>query len=100
MTGKSPTSWSRSWQEVGKYLDLGLRFAISMALGLFGGYWLDKKLHTLPVFLILGMFFGAFSGFLTIYHAAFPAKRQNNEKSEAGRKLQNKAGNGNIQKSD
>ncbi len=82
MIRKSPKGWSDSWREVGKYLDLGLRFAVSITIGLLAGYWLDKKIHTLPLFLILGMFFGAFSGFLTIYHAAFPAKRK--KKSEPG----------------
>ncbi len=86
MIGKSSKGWSESWQEVGKYLDLGMRFAISIALGLFGGYWLDKKIHTLPLFLILGMFFGAFSGFLTIYHAAFPTKKHDKSESDGGEK--------------
>ena len=90
-------SWARSWQEVGKYLDLGLRFAISITIGLFGGYWLDKKWHTLPLFLILGMFFGAFSGFLTIYHAAFPVARGRDRKTpENGKKPHGKAQNGNV----
>jgi F0F1-type ATP synthase assembly protein I len=54
------------------YMDLGWRFALAIALGAGGGYWLDSKLQTLPLFLIVGLLLGATSGFLTIYRAVFP----------------------------
>ena len=57
------------------YLDLGLRFALSIVLGVYLGYWLDSKLSTTPLFILLGLALGATSGFLTIYRAAFPAKK-------------------------
>ena len=56
---------------VAPYFDLGLRFALAIALGTGGGYWLDSKLHTLPLFLIIGLLLGATSGFLTIYRAVY-----------------------------
>ncbi len=86
MIFKPPKASSNSWKDVGRYLDLGFRFALSITLGLLGGYWLDKKIHTLPLFLILGMFFGAFSGFLSIYHAAFPGKKKNEAVPDSKRK--------------
>jgi F0F1-type ATP synthase assembly protein I len=57
---------------VGRYFDLGLRFALAIVIGAGGGYWLDTKFQTLPLFLIIGLFLGATSGFLTIYRAVYP----------------------------
>jgi len=67
-----------SMQSVVPYLDLGLRFALSIALGVYLGYWLDSKLSTTPLFILLGLALGATSGFLTIYRAAFPSKKNGN----------------------
>lgn len=33
---------------------LGIQFAVIMCIGSFGGYYLDKKLGTLPVFILAG----------------------------------------------
>lgn len=33
---------------------LGVQFAIIMCIGSFGGYYLDKKFGTLPVFILTG----------------------------------------------
>lgn len=33
---------------------LGIQFAVIMCIGSFGGYYLDKKLGTLPVFILTG----------------------------------------------
>lgn len=76
MIPKSPKFWGDSWKQIGPYIDLGMRLTLSIVIGLFGGYWLDKTLHTLPLFLILGSLFGAFSGFLSIYHTVFPKKKK------------------------
>jgi len=64
---------------VSSSLDLGLRFALAIAFGTGGGYWLDSKFHTLPLFLIIGLFIGATSGFLTIYRTVFPKMTKENE---------------------
>ncbi len=55
-----------------KYMDLGLRFAVAIFLGVYAGNWLDSKLTTRPLFLLLGLFIGAGSGFWSIYKAVFP----------------------------
>ena len=64
---------------VSSSLDLGLRFALAIAIGTGGGYWLDSKFNTLPLFLIIGLFIGATSGFLTIYRAVYSPKTKENE---------------------
>ena len=50
-----------------KYASLGIEFA-SMILGLgLVGYYIDKKLNSSPLFLIIGMFFGFISGIYRLY---------------------------------
>jgi F0F1-type ATP synthase assembly protein I len=39
---------------VGPLLGLGTTLAVTVLAGLGGGYWLDSRLHTRPVFLLLG----------------------------------------------
>jgi len=62
------------------YIDLGFRFALTILVCVFGGYWLDTKLSTLPLFIILGALIGTAGGFLTVYRAVFPSK--NNQKQK------------------
>lgn len=50
-----------------KYLAMGLRFAGGIVVFLFAGLFLDKKLGTTPVFLLIGTLAGAGFGFLSIY---------------------------------
>ena len=49
------------------YLDLGLRLAVSLFIGLLGGWWLDKRLDKLPLFTLIGLFLGMGSGFYHFY---------------------------------
>ncbi len=65
---------------VGAYLDLGLQFAIAVAIGVGLGYFADGKFGTFPLFLVLGLLLGATSGFLTIYRTVFPKKKSKKEK--------------------
>ncbi len=39
---------------MGPLLGLGTTLAVTVLAGLGGGYWLDRRLHTRPVFLLLG----------------------------------------------
>lgn len=66
------------------YLDLGFRFALTIVVCFFGGYWLDKKLSTLPLFLILGALVGLAGGFLTVYRAVFPTNSKKDQQSNEG----------------
>jgi F0F1-type ATP synthase assembly protein I len=61
------------------HIDLGFRFALTILICVYGGYWLDNKLSTLPLFLILGALAGTAGGFLTVYRAVFPSKNKNNQ---------------------
>ncbi|MGH7492435.1 MAG: AtpZ/AtpI family protein [bacterium] len=70
------------------YTDLGLRFAVAAALGGAGGYWLDGKLGTSPVFLILGVMLGGVAGFVNLYRTTIrltqEEKAQIKAKQQAG----------------
>ncbi|MCA9743573.1 MAG: AtpZ/AtpI family protein [Deferribacteres bacterium] len=63
-------------------MDLGFRFAFSILVWGLGGYWLDTKLSTLPLFFILGALLGTASGFLTVYRAVFPSQSKDKQNSD------------------
>lgn len=46
---------------------MGLQFALSILLFVWVGQWVDGKLGTTPLFLVLGAFIGAAAGFTSIY---------------------------------
>lgn len=62
-------------REIGPFIDLGMRFAISIVMGAIGGLWLDSKLHTTPFLLIAGFLIGSVAGFWTIYRAVYLKNR-------------------------
>lgn len=51
----------------GAYAGLGLQFAVSILVFLWLGQWLDRKLGTGPVLLIVCVFVGAGAAFYSIY---------------------------------
>jgi len=58
-----------------KYIDLGLRFAMSIILTAGGGYWLDSKIDTSPLFFVVGMFW-------TLYKTVYPSGAGKGEEGE------------------
>jgi len=55
---------------------VGVQFALAVVLFLFVGQWLDRRLGTAPVFLILGVFAGAAGGFYSMYRKLTAAQRR------------------------
>lgn len=55
------------WAEQGKYLGLGLTWAVATLLFFFAGLWLDARLGTSPWLALVGAFFGGATGFYNIY---------------------------------
>lgn len=49
------------------FSEIGLSLLVTTLLGVFGGYWLDGQLGTLPLLAIVGFFAGAGAGTLMIY---------------------------------
>jgi len=67
-------------KSIGRYIDLGLQFAIAIGLGVALGWYLDGKLKSTPLFLVLGVLLGATSGFLNIYRVVYPPKKRKRTK--------------------
>jgi uncharacterized membrane protein YedE/YeeE len=55
----------------------GLGFSIAVCLGgsILAGYWLDERLHTRHLMVIVGIFAGLFGSSAIIYRLAAPRKR-------------------------
>lgn len=71
----------RQLADAAQYLGYGLTWALSTGLFLVGGWFVDRWLGTLPLFLITGAFVGAGAGFYSLYYHMVIAPRQ---RSEAG----------------
>ncbi|MCL4548467.1 MAG: AtpZ/AtpI family protein [Bacteroidetes bacterium] len=53
---------SGSYREIGPYLGLGTQLAATIVLMFFLGRWLDGKLNTFPILMIVFSFLGGFAG--------------------------------------
>lgn len=65
--GRPPRTSPEEGPGAGAYAGLGLQFAISILVFLWLGQWLDRKLGTGPVLLIVCVFVGAGAAFYSIY---------------------------------
>lgn len=61
---------------VGKYAGFGVQFAIAVLLFLYAGNWIDQKVGTSPLFLVLGVFVGAGASFYSIYQRLMTDQRE------------------------
>ena len=71
----------------GEYAGLGLQFAISILVFLWLGQWLDRKLGTGPILLIVCVFLGAGAAFYSIYRKlmAIQAREEQAKRERTGR---------------
>ena len=69
----------------GKYAGIGLQFALSIVLFLYLGQWVDRKLGTDGIFMLLGVMVGFGAAFFTIYRSLMADQRRE-EEAEAARK--------------
>lgn len=56
---------------------MGLQFGISVAIGAFGGNWLDKQFDTAPWLVLTGIILGAAAGFRDLYRFAKKQEEKN-----------------------
>jgi len=59
-----------------QFMGLGLQFVLSLLLFLYIGKWVDGKLGTSPLFLILGVFIGAGAAFYSMYRSLKRVERE------------------------
>ena len=79
MAGQTQKDSQRSTliSAAGQYTGYGLTWALSVLLFLLGGWWLDGKAGTAPLFMILGAFVGGGAGFYSLYrHLVLDARNQ------------------------
>lgn len=77
--GKGPASL---WAASGQYMGLGLTWAMATLLFLAVGWWLDTKLGTTPLLLIVGAFVGASAGFYYLYQNVVVEAREEQQARE------------------
>jgi F0F1-type ATP synthase assembly protein I len=65
----------RALREAAPYLGIGSTLAITVALGLGAGYWVDGKLGTGPLGLLLGGVLGMLASFWQVYTLVMGRKR-------------------------
>ncbi|MBS2013338.1 MAG: AtpZ/AtpI family protein [Deltaproteobacteria bacterium] len=72
-------------KSAGKYGTLGLELILSMAIGYYGGQWLDGRFGTRWIALV-GFLVGCYAGFRALWKAAKTMQRdiENDEKLERG----------------
>lgn len=93
MTGddKQPNSFLKVHRKsvqmtTGNAVGLGSSFALAMGLLAFGGYKLDDKLGSSPLFLLVGLFLGLTYGFWEVLKVAkMSAIRQQRTQEEASK---------------
>ncbi|MEX0630971.1 MAG: AtpZ/AtpI family protein [Chloroflexota bacterium] len=61
---------------LGVAFDLGIRLAVSVMIGLFGGLLLDGLLGTRPLLLLVGIAFGVAAAMWTIWDVARRAMKE------------------------
>ncbi len=71
-------------------MGMGFYIAIAIILGIWGGHWLDGKMNTSPLWLIIGLFLGIAVAALGVYNMIKPfiqeAKKPDNNKKDKDNK--------------
>ena len=60
---------------------VGIQFAVAVVMFLFLGQWLDRRLGTGPIFLMLGVFVGAGAAFYSMYRKLMAEQDEEDAKS-------------------
>jgi ATP synthase protein I len=64
------------WKGVGRYATVGLDLGLSVLVGLYAGWWLDRRFDTSPWLTLLGLSFGVAAGFRALWRALQQANRE------------------------
>jgi len=59
--------WTHALREAAPYLGIGTSLAVTVLAGIGAGYWIDGRLGTRPLFLLVGAAFGLLAGFVHFY---------------------------------
>jgi len=64
---RGAADWTRALREAGPYLGIGTSLAVTVLAGVGAGYWLDGKLGTQPLFLLIGAVLGMLVAFWNFF---------------------------------
>jgi ATP synthase protein I len=71
------------WEVALRFIGVGWFIAISILLGVWGGLWLDAKLGTAPIMVIVGLFLGLAVAFYGVYRMLLPLMRNRGDKEDS-----------------
>lgn len=66
----------RMYENLALLSQVGIMMVVPIAGGLFAGNWLDKALGTSPIFLLICIFLGTASAFLSLYKFTLAASKK------------------------
>jgi ATP synthase protein I len=66
----------QNWKALGGPGTVGIEIVLSVAVGLLGGSWLDKKFGTAPWLTLIGLAYGIAAAARAIYRALKKAERE------------------------
>jgi F0F1-type ATP synthase assembly protein I len=72
------------WVLAARLIGIGWYIGISIAGGIIGGVWLDRKLETSIVFTLVGLFLGLGVAFLGTYRMISPLLKEQQSKEKEG----------------
>jgi ATP synthase protein I len=62
-------------QATSRFSYIGIFFGVAIALGVLAGRWADRRWHTDPWLMMLGLLFGVASGFSELYRVSKAAMK-------------------------
>jgi ATP synthase protein I len=71
------------WEAALRFIGVGWFIAISILLGVWGGLWLDAKLGTAPIMVIVGLILGLLVAFYGVYRMLIPLMRDRRNKGDS-----------------
>ena len=72
----------RRWQAALNIIGVGWFVGLSILLGVLGGLWLDSKLNTQPVFVLVGLFLGLVIAGFGVHRILVPLIRNKQDKED------------------
>ena len=72
----------RRWQAALNIIGIGWFIGLSILLGVLGGLWLDSKLSTQPIFILVGLLFGLIVAFYGAYRMLLPLFKNKGNKED------------------
>ena len=79
--GDMHSQGTRLWKSF-SYASVGIEMAVATLIGWGFGFWLDRKLGTYPVLMLIFLLLGVTAGFRGLFRAARQAKRDAAESQE------------------